>query len=85
MSIMTSALQASGSTVNINELALIGVGAIIVVMLASVLVQAGLSFLAQRNLNDQLSLGIQGVVGVNNVRTVDNQQEPNDAQQDGGE
>lgn len=76
MSIITTALQATGSTVNINELALIGVGAIIVVMLAAVLVQAGLSFLAQRNLNDQLSLGVQGVVGVNNLRTIDNQQEP---------
>jgi len=61
--------------VNINSLAVIGVGAVITVMILAVLAQVGLSYLAQRNVNDQLSLGIQGIVGTNNLRVVDNAQE----------
>jgi len=61
--------------IDINQLALLGVGAVIVIMILAVLAQIGLSYLAQRNLNDQLSLGIQGVVGVNNLQTIDNQME----------
>jgi len=65
--------QIGARTVNINELALLGVGAVVVVMILAVLSQVGLSYLAQRNLNDQLSLGIQGIVGSNNLRAIDNQ------------
>jgi len=65
--------QIGARTVNINEIALLGVGAVVVVMILAVLSQVGLSYLAQRNLNDQLSLGIQGIVGSNNLRAIDNQ------------
>jgi len=65
--------QIGARTVNINGLALLGVGAVVVVMILAVLSQVGLSYLAQRNLNDQLSLGIQGIVGSNNLRAIDNQ------------
>jgi len=61
--------------VDINQLALLGVGALIVVMLLAVLAQVGLSYLAQRNLNDQLSLGMQAIVGTNNLAVVDQQQQ----------
>ena len=66
------ALQAG---IDINELALLGVGAVITIMILAVLAQIGLSYLAQRNLNDQLSLGLQAIVGGNNLRIVDNQQD----------
>jgi len=65
--------QIGARTVDINELALLGVGALVVVMVLAMLAQVGLSYLAQRNLNDQLSLGIQGIVGSNNLRAIDNQ------------
>jgi len=61
--------------VDINELALLGIGAVITIMILAVLAQIGLSYLAQRNLNDQLSLGLQAIVGGNNLRVVDNQQD----------
>jgi len=61
--------------VDINDLATLGVGAVIVVMILSILAQVGLSYLAQRNLNDQLSLGMQAIVGSNNLRVVDAQQD----------
>ncbi len=59
--------------VDINELALLGVGAVVVIMILAVLGQMGLSYLAQRNLNDMNSLGIQAVVGTNSIRTIDEQ------------
>jgi len=61
--------------VDIQDLAIIGVGAVVVVMVLAILAQIGLSYLGQRNLNDQLSLGMQAIVGSNNLRVVDNQQE----------
>lgn len=63
------------ATVDINELALLGVGAVVVVMILAIIAQIGLSYLAQRNLNDQLSLGMQAIVGSNNLRVVDQQQD----------
>jgi hypothetical protein len=66
--------------IDINQLALLGVGGVLVVMILAVLAQVGLSYLAQRNLNDQLSLGIQGIVGTNNLRTIDNQMDDRDGQ-----
>jgi len=59
--------------IDINQLALLGVGGVLTVMILAVIAQVGLSYLAQRNLNDQLSLGIQGIVGTNNLRTIDDQ------------
>jgi len=72
MSTSTMLLQAG---VNINELAILGIGAVITVMILAILSQIGLSYLGQRNLNDQLSLGMQAIVGSNNLRVVDNQQQ----------
>jgi len=63
--------------VDIQDLAVIGVGAVVVVMILAILAQIGLSYLGQRSLNDQLSLGMQAIVGSNNLRVVDNQQEDN--------
>jgi len=77
--------QIGARTVNINELALLGVGAVVVVMVLAVLSQVGLSYLAQRNLNDQLSLGIQGIVGSNNLRAIDNQMDDYREPRDGGD
>jgi len=75
---MISAVLQSG--VNINELALLGVGAVIVVMILGILAQIGLSYLAQRNLNDQLSIGVQAIVGGNNLRIIDAQQDDSPSQ-----
>jgi len=73
---MTDMISAALQTgVNINELALLGVGAVIVVMILGILAQIGLSYLAQRNLNDQLSIGVQAIVGGNNLRIIDAQQD----------
>lgn len=71
----TIGVMAQAGGVEINDLAVLGVGAVITVMILAVLAQVGLSYLAQRNLNDQLSLGLQGIVGSNNLRIVDEQQD----------
>jgi len=76
MELTTDMISAALQTgVNINELALLGVGAIIIVMILGILAQTGLSYLAQRNLNDQLSIGVQAIVGGNNLRIIDAQQD----------
>lgn len=62
---------------DLEVLAGLGVGAVIVIALIAILAQVGLSYLAQRNLNDQLSLGIQAIVGANNLRIVDDSQASN--------
>jgi hypothetical protein len=70
---LTSTLLQAG--VDIQDLAMVGVGSVVVVMILAILAQIGLSYLGQRNLNDQLSLGMQAIVGSNNLRVVDNQQD----------
>jgi len=72
MTVTTVVLQAG---VDINDLAILGIGAVITIMILAVLAQVGLSYLGQRSLNDQLGLGMQAIVGSNNLRVVDNQQE----------
>jgi hypothetical protein len=72
---MSVLLQAVTTAPDIGYLAGLGLGAVIVVMLVAVTAQVGLSYLGQRNLNDQLSLGMQAVVGANNIRVVDEQQD----------
>jgi len=72
---LTATLLQAG--VDIQDLAMVGVGSVVVVMILAILAQIGLSYLGQRNLNDQLSLGMQAIVGSNNLRVVDNQQEDN--------
>lgn len=69
--------------VDINQLAVLGVGAVVVVMILAVLGQMGLSYLAQRNLNDIQSLGVQAVVGTNNIRAIDNQMDDGVRPRDG--
>jgi hypothetical protein len=71
------------AAVEINELINLGVGGVVGLMLIAVLAQIGLSYLGQRNLNDQLSLGMQAVTGANNIQVVNNQQE-NDGGVQGG-
>jgi|APHM01.1.fsa_nt_gi hypothetical protein len=68
--------------VNIQSLATVGVGAVIAIMLIFGLVQAGLSVFQARALNNQVAQGIQAIVGVNNMQTVDNAME--DTSQNGG-
>lgn len=81
MTVTTVVLQAG---VDINDLAILGIGAVITIMILAVLAQVGLSYLGQRSLNDQLGLGMQAIVGSNNLRVVDNQQEDR-VDDDGGD
>jgi hypothetical protein len=79
MTLSATVLQAG---IDLNDLAVIGVGSVVTIMILAILAQIGLSYLGQRNLNDQLSLGMQAIVGSNNLRVVDNQQE-DDIEDDG--
>jgi hypothetical protein len=69
--------------VNIGNLAVIGVGAVIVLLLIFGLVQAGLSVFYARSLNNQISQGINAIVGVNNMSTLDRAME--DRKRENGE
>jgi len=60
---------------DLEFLASVGLGAVVIIALVAVVTQVGLSYLAQRNLNDQLSLGMQAIVGSNNLEIVDRAQE----------
>ena len=67
------------TAVDINELALLGVGVLIVVSILAVVTQAALSYLSQRNLNDIHSMGIQAVIAQNQQTSLANElQETND-------
>lgn len=57
--------------VDIGALATLGVGSVIALLLIFGLVQAGLSVFYARSLNNQLSQGINAIVGVNNMTEVD--------------
>lgn len=65
---------------DLELLAGLGLGAVIIIALVAVVAQVGLSYLAQRNLNDQLSLGMQAIVGANNLRIVDDSQEKTESE-----
>ena len=67
--IMTLVVMQAG--VNIGNLATIGVGAVIALLLIFGLVQAGLSVFYARSLNNQVSQGINALVGVNNMSEID--------------
>lgn len=71
------------STVNINELALLGVGSLVVVMLLAAVAQVGLSYLGQRNLNDIHSMGIQAVVAQNQQSNLADELQETDENDDG--
>jgi hypothetical protein len=64
--------------IDINQLALLGIGAVIIISMVAILAQVGLSYLAQRNQNDILAQGLQAVVGTNTIETVDRQMDDND-------
>jgi uncharacterized protein (UPF0303 family) len=71
------------TTVNVNELALLGVGVLIVVSILAVTGQLILSYLGQRNLNDIHSMGIQAVVAQNQQTNLANElQETNQTTDD---
>jgi len=77
-------LAQTGPAVNVNELALLGVGVLIIVALFAVVTQAILSFLAQRNLNDIHSMGIEAVVAQNQQTNLANElQETNETDDSG--
>jgi len=57
--------QTGGAVVDLNQLALLAVGLIVVVAILGAGVQAYLTAQAQRNLNDIHSMGIQAVVAQN--------------------
>lgn len=58
-------------TVAIGDLAEVGVLSVIALLLIFGLVQAGLSVFQTRALNNQVQQGIQAIVGVNNMSTID--------------
>jgi len=59
------------AAVDLDTLALYGVGLLVIVSILAVGAQVVLSFLAQRNLNDLHSLGMQAIVANNDIQTVD--------------
>lgn len=66
-------LPLAATAVNINELALLGVGVLIVVSILAITGQLILSYLGQRNLNDIHSLGIQAVIAQNQQTNLANE------------
>jgi indole-3-glycerol phosphate synthase len=59
------------AAVDLNVLALYGVGLLVIVAILAMGAQFALSFLAQRNLNDLHALGMQAIVASNDIETVD--------------
>lgn len=84
MSLVTTVAQ-SAPVVDINELALLGVGLLVVVAILAVAGQLVLSYLAQRNLNDIHALGIEAVVAQNQQTNLANElQQTNQTSDDDG-
>lgn len=57
--------------VNMQTLSELAVASIIIISIIAVLIQALLSYLAQRNLNDMHTLGIQAIIGTNEMVIID--------------
>lgn len=70
---MLTTVASSAPVVNINELALLGVGLLVVVAILAVAGQLILSYLGQRNLNDIHALGIEAVVAQNQQTNLANE------------
>lgn len=70
---ITDAAVVAQATVDINELALLGVGTLVVVSILAVVGQLILSYLGQRNLNDIHALGIEAVVAQNQQTNLANE------------
>jgi len=73
MTTLTTVAQATEPVVNINQLALLGVGLLVVVAILAVAGQLILSYLGQRNLNDIHALGIEAVVAQNQQTNLANE------------
>lgn len=71
VSLFTEGAFVAQAGVNIQSLATLGVGSVIVLLLIFGLVQAGLSVFQTRAMNNQVQQGIQAIVGVNNMDTID--------------
>jgi len=78
-------LSSGASSVNIANLAVIGVGAVIALLVIFGLVQAGLSVFQTRAMNNQVQQGIQAIVGVNNMDTIDRAMENNNRERQGAQ
>ncbi len=85
MATLTTVAQAAEPVVNINQLALLGVGLLVVVAILAVAGQLILSYLGQRNLNDIHALGIEAVVAQNQQTNLANElQQTNDTDEGNG-
>lgn len=85
MATLTTVAQATEPVVNINQLALLGVGLLVVVAILAVAGQLILSYLGQRNLNDIHALGIEAVVAQNQQTNLANElQQTNDTEDGNG-
>jgi len=85
MATFATVAQAAGPVVDINQLALLGVGLLVVVAILAVAGQLILSYLGQRNLNDIHALGIEAVVAQNQQTNLANElQQTNDTDDDNG-
>lgn len=68
-----STVPLAASSVNLNRLALLGVGVLIAVSILAITGQLILSYLSQRNLNDIHSLGIQAIIAQNQQTNLANE------------
>jgi len=75
--------QTGGTVVDLNQLALLAVGLLIVIAVLGAGVQAYLTAQAQRNLNDIHSMGIQAVVAQNQQSNLADELQETD-ENDGG-
>lgn len=71
MTLLIGAAVVAQAGVDIQALATLGVGSVIALLLIFGLVQAGLSVFQTRAMNNQVQQGIQAIVGVNNMDTID--------------
>jgi len=75
--------QASGTVVDLNQLAIIAVGLLVIIAVLGAGVQAYLTAQAQRNLNDIHSMGIQAVVAQNQQSNLADELQETDENQGG--
>lgn len=75
--------QTGGTVVDLNQLALLAVGLLVVIAILGAGVQAYLTAQAQRNLNDIHSMGIQAVVAQNQQSNLADELQETDENDDG--
>lgn len=54
----------------VNHVVTLGVIGVVAAGILAMITQTFLEYLSQRNLNQQLSMGIQGITGTNNMREI---------------